>query len=101
MNPAPALIAEDEPLLAASLRSEFAQRWPERNVVATVSDGASTVSQALALRPTLCFLNICMPALTGLEPAQGGCRCRRSNDCSQRRATRTRPCSRRWRSCAR
>lgn len=69
MNPS-ALIAEDEPLLAASLRAELARLWPELQVVASVGDGLSAAAQALALRPSVCFLDIRMPGQTGLEAAQ-------------------------------
>jgi len=64
-----ALIAEDEPLLAAALRAELAKAWPELNVVACVGDGASAVAQALALQPEVCFLDIRMPGMSGLEAA--------------------------------
>ena len=71
MNPpAPrALIAEDEPLLAAALRQELARAWPELEVVATVGDGLSSVQQALALRPDVLFFDIRMPGQSGLEAA--------------------------------
>ncbi len=65
-----ALIAEDEPLLAAALQAELAQRWPELRVVAQVGDGDSAVAQALAWLPDLCFLDIRMPGRSGLEAAQ-------------------------------
>ncbi len=65
-----ALIAEDEPLLAASLRSDLAAVWPELQLLATVGDGASAVQSALDLRPAVCFLDIRMPGLTGLQAAQ-------------------------------
>jgi DNA-binding LytR/AlgR family response regulator len=65
-----ALIAEDEPLLAATLRSELAALWPELEIVALVGDGQDAVEQTLALRPDVCFLDIRMPALSGLEAAQ-------------------------------
>jgi DNA-binding LytR/AlgR family response regulator len=65
-----ALIAEDEPLLAAALRQELLALWPDLEVVATVGDGESAVMQALALRPELCFFDIRMPGLGGLEAAQ-------------------------------
>ncbi len=71
MNPdAPtALIAEDEPLLAAALQHELARAWPELRIAATVGDGASAVRQALALRPDVLFFDIRMPALSGLDAA--------------------------------
>jgi DNA-binding LytR/AlgR family response regulator len=65
-----ALIAEDEPLLAQGLRADLARLWPELTIVAMVGDGASAVRQALALRPEVCFLDIRMPGLSGLEAAQ-------------------------------
>jgi DNA-binding LytR/AlgR family response regulator len=64
------LIAEDEPLLAASLQAELMALWPQLQIVAVVGDGQSAVDQALALRPDICFLDIRMPGLTGLEAAQ-------------------------------
>ena len=64
-----ALIAEDEPLLAAALRAELARAWPELRIAAQVGDGASAVHQALALRPQVLFLDIRMPGMTGLEAA--------------------------------
>ena len=66
---ATALIAEDEPLLAAALQAELARAWPELRILAQVGDGVSAVQQALALRPQLLFLDIRMPGMTGLEAA--------------------------------
>ena len=65
-----ALIAEDEPLLAAGLQADLARLWPELNIVATVPDGLSAVTQAIALAPSVCFLDIRMPGQSGLEAAQ-------------------------------
>ncbi len=64
-----ALIAEDEPLLAAHLQQELARLWPALEVVASVSDGVQAAAQALALRPEVCFFDIRMPGITGLEAA--------------------------------
>lgn len=70
MKPRPtALIAEDEPLLAQSLRDELARAWPELDIVAVVGDGASAVDQALALRPDVLFFDVRMPGRNGLEAA--------------------------------
>jgi DNA-binding LytR/AlgR family response regulator len=68
--PPRALIAEDESLLAATLGSELATLWPELDVVAVVGDGQRAVEAALALRPEVCFLDIRMPEMSGLEAAQ-------------------------------
>jgi DNA-binding LytR/AlgR family response regulator len=70
MNAPRCLIAEDEPLLAESLRAELKSLWPALDVVAIVGDGLRAVEQALALRPEVCFLDIRMPGCTGLEAAQ-------------------------------
>jgi DNA-binding LytR/AlgR family response regulator len=64
-----ALIAEDEPLLAAALQAELARAWPELVIVASVGDGASAVAQALQLKPDVLFFDIRMPGLSGLEAA--------------------------------
>ena len=70
MPTATALIAEDEPLLAAALRADLARLWPGLQIVAQVADGLSAVRQALALQPQVCFLDIRMPGASGLEAAQ-------------------------------
>lgn len=70
MTNATALIAEDEPLLAAHLKNELSQLWPALGIAATVGDGESAVRQALRLRPQILFLDIRMPGLSGLEAAQ-------------------------------
>ncbi|EJE53048.1 response regulator of the LytR/AlgR family [Acidovorax sp. CF316] len=64
-----ALIAEDEPLLAAALQQELARAWPELQVAATVGDGLSAVRQALALQPEVLFFDIRMPGQSGLDAA--------------------------------
>lgn len=68
-QPATALIAEDEPLLAEALQAELAQAWPALRVLATVGDGTSAVAHALALQPEVLFFDIRMPGLGGLEAA--------------------------------
>ena len=67
--PPTALIAEDEPLLAAALKTELRAAWPELQIVATVGDGASAVREALALQPDVLFLDIRMPGMSGLNAA--------------------------------
>lgn len=64
-----ALIAEDEPLLAAALQAELARAWPELKVLATVGDGSAAVEQALRLQPDVLFFDIRMPGQSGLEAA--------------------------------
>lgn len=67
---ATALIAEDEPLLAENLRAELAAAWPALQVVAQAAHGAAAVELALRERPQVCFLDIRMPGMSGLEAAQ-------------------------------
>ena len=64
-----ALIAEDEPLLAAALAAELARAWPELRIVATVGDGASAVRVALELLPEVLLFDIRMPGMSGLDAA--------------------------------
>jgi DNA-binding LytR/AlgR family response regulator len=68
-NQATALIAEDEPLLAAALQAELARAWPELTVLASVGDGVTAVQQALQLRPDVLFFDIRMPGMSGLDAA--------------------------------
>lgn len=65
-----ALIAEDEPILAATLARTLQTLWPDLDIVATAPNGLVAVEQALALRPDVLFLDIRMPGQTGLEVAE-------------------------------
>ncbi|GAB3428432.1 LytTR family DNA-binding domain-containing protein [Massilia solisilvae] len=65
-----ALIAEDEPILAATLEHSLARLWPELSIVATCPNGLNAIERALALRPEVLFLDIKMPGKTGLEVAE-------------------------------
>ena len=69
MTPITALIAEDETLLAENLRQELARAWPELQIVAMAAHGQAAVEKALALKPSICFLDIRMPGMSGLEAA--------------------------------
>ena len=64
-----ALIAEDEPLLAQSLKSALALAWPELQVIALAGNGIEALRLAEAERPDVVFLDIRMPGLSGLEVA--------------------------------
>jgi DNA-binding LytR/AlgR family response regulator len=66
-----AVIADDEPHLAAYLRTQLAALWPELEVVAMARNGDEAAAAIAAHRPDLAFLDIRMPGLTGLEVAQG------------------------------
>ena len=70
-----ALIADDEPLLRKTLVRLLAQAWPELDVVAQARNGREAVEQFEAHRPDVCFLDVHMPGLSGVEAARYiGCR---------------------------
>ncbi len=65
-----ALIAEDEPILAATLAAALKRLWPELEIVASCANGVEALAQALKLRPQVLFLDIKMPGKSGLEAAE-------------------------------
>jgi DNA-binding LytR/AlgR family response regulator len=65
-----AVIAEDEPLLAESLRGELALLWPGLEIAAIANNGEAAVHESLAQRPDVVFLDIRMPGMSGLEAAE-------------------------------
>jgi DNA-binding LytR/AlgR family response regulator len=64
-----ALIADDEPLLRESLTQLLAQVWPELEVVAQARNGREAVEKFEQLQPDVCFLDVHMPGLSGVEAA--------------------------------
>ena len=64
-----ALIAEDEPILAATLNTALQRLWPELQISAMVENGIAAVQESLSLLPDILFLDIKMPGKTGLEAA--------------------------------
>ncbi|WUR14220.1 LytTR family DNA-binding domain-containing protein [[Empedobacter] haloabium] len=64
-----ALIADDEPLLRDALAGQLRQAWPELDIVASVRNGREAVAQFEALRPDICFLDVHMPGMSGVEAA--------------------------------
>src|SRR6478736_2477873 len=65
-----ALIADDEPLLRAGLRSALAAAWPQLEIVGEAANGAEAVHLAREHRPDVAFLDIEMPLMNGLEAAK-------------------------------
>jgi DNA-binding LytR/AlgR family response regulator len=65
-----ALIAEDEPILAATLARTLHKLWPQLEIAGTAPNGLAAVEMALALRPDILFLDIRMPGQTGIEAAE-------------------------------
>jgi DNA-binding LytR/AlgR family response regulator len=65
-----ALVAEDEPLLRKALLRLLADAWPELKIVAQSRNGREAVEQFEALKPDICFLDVHMPGLSGVEAAR-------------------------------
>lgn len=64
-----ALIADDEPLLREALARQLAQAWPELEIVAQARNGREAVNLFEALQPDVCFLDVHMPGLSGMDAA--------------------------------
>ena len=72
-NPATAptaIIAEDEPLMCAMLKSRLTAAWPELTIVAEAGNGADALDAFAAHRPDIAFLDIRMPVKNGLDVAR-------------------------------
>lgn len=65
-----ALIADDEPLLRKALVRLLGQAWPGLSVIAQARNGREAVEQFEALKPDICFLDVHMPGLSGVEAAR-------------------------------
>jgi DNA-binding LytR/AlgR family response regulator len=65
-----AIIAEDEQPQRHSLRAMLGIVWPEVRVVAECEDGIAAMEAIAAHRPTLSFLDIRMPGVSGLDVAR-------------------------------
>jgi DNA-binding LytR/AlgR family response regulator len=65
-----ALIAEDEPLLREALEHLLIQAWPELTVVARARNGRDAVNQFEIRQPDVCFLDVHMPGMSGVEAAR-------------------------------
>ena len=66
-----ALIADDEPHLAAHLRSQLQALWPDLHLLSVARNGIEAAALITEHAPDIAFLDIKMPGLTGLEVAQG------------------------------
>ena len=68
------LIADDEPLLREQLRSRLDALWPEIDEIEEASNGLEAMEAFESAPgrplPDVCFLDIHMPGLSGLEVAQ-------------------------------
>jgi len=62
-----AVIADDEPLLAAHLKAKLLDLWPQLEIAGVAANGIEARDMIEALRPEIAFLDIRMPGLSGLE----------------------------------
>jgi DNA-binding LytR/AlgR family response regulator len=70
MNTHPtALIADDEPLLRGALRRHLSIVWPELEIVAEARNGREAVKLFDERHPDICFLDVHMPGLSGVDAA--------------------------------
>lgn len=65
-----ALIADDEPLLRKSLARLLGMAWPELEVVAYARNGREAVEKFEQFKPDVCFLDVHMPGVSGVEAAR-------------------------------
>lgn len=65
-----AILAEDEAPLRHALRAMLGVAWPELRIVAECEDGIAAMEAIAAHRPDLCFLDIRMPGVSGLDVAR-------------------------------
>jgi DNA-binding LytR/AlgR family response regulator len=69
-RPLRALVADDERLLREQLKARLAEVWPDLQIVGEARDGQEAIDKAEEQRPDVVFLDIRMPALTGIEAAR-------------------------------
>jgi DNA-binding LytR/AlgR family response regulator len=67
---ATALIAEDEPMLRAQLKSRLRQAWPELGEIVEAENGEQALALIDECRPDVAFLDIRMPVQSGLDVAR-------------------------------
>jgi DNA-binding LytR/AlgR family response regulator len=70
MKPVTALIAEDEAPQRLALQGQLLEAWPELEIVAVCEDGLSALDAVAVRRPSVAFLDIRMPGVSGLDVAK-------------------------------
>lgn len=68
--PVTALIADDDPIARGDLVTLLGIHWPELRIVAEIDNGADAWDRFLEHAPGVCFLDMRMPGLTGIEVAE-------------------------------
>lgn len=70
MKPTRILVADDEEAPREQLLAALRQCWPQAELVATASNGVDAWDSFLEQEPDVCFLDIRMPGLSGIDVAQ-------------------------------
>jgi DNA-binding LytR/AlgR family response regulator len=70
MLEATAIIADDEAHLLAHLRTKLQLLWPELKIVAQAANGLEAKAAIEKFKPSVAFLDIKMPGLSGLQVAR-------------------------------
>ena len=65
-----AVLAEDEALLRAQLKTRLAEAWPDLEIVGEAATGDDAIAVVEALKPDVVFLDIRMPGKSGIAVAQ-------------------------------
>ena len=65
-----AIIADDEPILRSSLARMLSEAWPELEIVGEARNGREAVELFQSRSPDICFLDVHMPGMTGVEAAR-------------------------------
>ena len=65
-----ALVADDEPLLRQALVRMLGEAWPELEIVAQARNGREAVEMFESMKPDICFLDVHMPGISGVEAAR-------------------------------
>ncbi len=66
----PVLVVEDEPVLARRLQQQLSACWPGIDLLPVADNGAAAIALALEHLPRVIFLDIHMPACSGLDAAE-------------------------------
>ena len=69
-GPVRGVIADDEPLLRAQLRTRLARLWPALEIVHEMENGRGIEAVVALHKPDVFFLDIHMPGASGLEAAR-------------------------------
>ena len=65
-----AILADDEPLLRQSLTRMLGEAWPELEIIGQARNGREAVEMFESMKPDVCFLDVHMPGISGVEAAR-------------------------------